>query len=1029
MPSVKLTLVADFKGAADKMAKALKETDAHTKKIVETVKTLDTSKFQEFVSKSRLMGASVQATRGPMAGLIAQQRNLGQNIEKLIRQGLDPQSKEMKILREEYMAVSQQAVELANKQKDLLDKSKALKKATEEQSAAMKEATDTAADYVKYGILALLTATALLSVGMLKNSALIEDAEAAFRPMLGSLDKAKVLVDMINETAAKTPFQFEAISTSVKQLLPAVRGSMGEVIKTFRMLGDVSSGNAQRLDSVTRAFTKSMLRGRVDMRSLNMIARAGVPIFSELGRSMGVTTEQLFTMSKKGQISSAALVKAFEMMTSKGGMFYKGMEIASKTLTGRISTLKDNIILLSANLGNVLLPYAKQFVETSLSIVGSLRAITKDTVMARAAMDLLGAAFVLTTTSMVAFFVVLKGAAAWTFAMTMAKGLWAVLAANPLGALLGALVSLNVAIWTMGQGMGNLKFVMKTHMEEGWEAIKNVFKVGVLELEQSFKELGLAMSRVFSHSLRFTVEGVMLAIAKKAGWLINKIREWGGLGTNKVIDNINKGWEKSLEVREKVSAASYKRDAKNIDNTYTQLITKQLAASFKARSEILSRLKDAKLAAGAFGGKNNSAEGGEGTLDDKLRNLQDPNDNIERNKLEAINVFKGWMKDRMELLRVAKGAETKFLNDEAARYMAMNALNKDEKEAAKIAAEEMITAIAEKASKKRVVNAQKEAKATFDALLGESVGSKQARRYLDEEKSLRSHLASRISDLKIAKEDEAAFLQAEAERLASFSKFNGDQKVRIAKTINEMLLAEHKKHLAEMDEITRKAAEKEAKEKLKQDEAIRIRQRLIEGESKRYKIVATRNAEMVRSAISGVTDLFVNAAETGAWAFKDMAQSIMSDIYRIMINRMVTDFITQLLPMSRRTSPQAPSYADISPSADSRVTLGENAAGLIAAKPSIGIFGEKGPEAVLPLVRKGGVLGVGAPVGGSSNGGTTVQIINTTGAEVEQSSTKDPFGNEQITLLFRQKTKNDLDNGVFDSNMKRYGLRPQPMGR
>ena len=40
-------------------------------------------------------------------------------------------------------------------------------------------------------------------------------------------------------------------------------------------------------------------------------------------------------------------------------IFFKGMEIASKTLTGKLATLKDNISLTAASLGMQLLPTIK----------------------------------------------------------------------------------------------------------------------------------------------------------------------------------------------------------------------------------------------------------------------------------------------------------------------------------------------------------------------------------------------------------------------------------------------------------------------------------------------------------------------------------------------------------------------------------------------------------------------------------------------------------------------------------------------
>jgi tape measure domain-containing protein len=204
----------------------------------------------------------------------------------------------------------------------------------------------------------------------------IEDAVAAFTPLLGSAKKAEQAVDAINKTAATTPFQFENISDAVNQLLPVMDGNVENTIKTFRLLGDTAGGNAQKLQSITRGFTKAMLKGKVDMESLNMIAEAGVPIFDQMSKSMGVSKEQLFEMSKRGKLTTDALTKTFQAMTSEGGIFFKGMEIASKTFSGKLSTLKDNISLTVAEIGKSMLPTIKELTDKAIIVAQKIRAWT-----------------------------------------------------------------------------------------------------------------------------------------------------------------------------------------------------------------------------------------------------------------------------------------------------------------------------------------------------------------------------------------------------------------------------------------------------------------------------------------------------------------------------------------------------------------------------------------------------------------------------------------------------------------------------
>lgn len=207
----------------------------------------------------------------------------------------------------------------------------------------------------------------------------IEDAEAAFTPLLGGVDRARQMVEALNTTAASTPFQFETLADTANQLLPVMNGNIENTIKTMQMLGDTAGGNAQKLESITRGFTKAALKGKTDLESLNMIAEAGVPIFGELAAVLGTEVgEKFFKRISAGEVSVQDLTRAFERMTQKGGIFFRGMEIASETTSGLMSTLKDNIALTAAELGGVLAPAIKDLIRGATAIAIRVRTWVKE---------------------------------------------------------------------------------------------------------------------------------------------------------------------------------------------------------------------------------------------------------------------------------------------------------------------------------------------------------------------------------------------------------------------------------------------------------------------------------------------------------------------------------------------------------------------------------------------------------------------------------------------------------------------------
>ena len=126
----------------------------------------------------------------------------------------------------------------------------------------MLTAAKPAAEYVK-GYLLTRPATRTAYNNIIKNAA------------KGSFEALKGDFDIINNEITK---EFGDVNEFVSQMIDDIENT----IKTLRMLGDTAGGNAQKLDTITRGFTKSMLKGKVDLESLNMIAESGVPIFSEL---------------------------------------------------------------------------------------------------------------------------------------------------------------------------------------------------------------------------------------------------------------------------------------------------------------------------------------------------------------------------------------------------------------------------------------------------------------------------------------------------------------------------------------------------------------------------------------------------------------------------------------------------------------------------------------------------------------------------------------------------------------------------
>ena len=185
---------------------------------------------------------------------------------------------------------------------------------------------------------------------------------ANFSTMLGSEESAVKFVDQLKETAAKTPFEMSDLSNASKTLL-AFGSTADNANDQIKMLGDISLGNAEKLKTLSTAFGRIQSNGKASMEEINMMIDSGFNPLNIIAGKTGETMEQVRDRVSKGKVSFEELNGAMVQATSEGGQFYKGMEKASTTMDGLISTLKDNAMAL---LGEVVQPLTDTMTNTLL---------------------------------------------------------------------------------------------------------------------------------------------------------------------------------------------------------------------------------------------------------------------------------------------------------------------------------------------------------------------------------------------------------------------------------------------------------------------------------------------------------------------------------------------------------------------------------------------------------------------------------------------------------------------------------------
>ncbi len=184
----------------------------------------------------------------------------------------------------------------------------------------------------------------------------MEDYTTNFKVMLGSLTAAESKVEELKTMAAKTPFEMTDLAEATKELL-TFNVASGKTTTVMTQLGDISLGNAQRFSGLATAYGKINSQGKLTRETVDMLITNGFNPMLYITKETGESMSELEKRMSAGRVSVDELDLAMRRATSEGGMYYKGMEEGSKTMSGQLSTLQDNW---NAFLGEAMSPVSEQ---------------------------------------------------------------------------------------------------------------------------------------------------------------------------------------------------------------------------------------------------------------------------------------------------------------------------------------------------------------------------------------------------------------------------------------------------------------------------------------------------------------------------------------------------------------------------------------------------------------------------------------------------------------------------------------------
>lgn len=208
-----------------------------------------------------------------------------------------------------------------------------------------------------------------------KLGAQAEQTSTAFTVLVGSESKAGALLKQISDFSAATPFSKLNLEKASQTMLNFGVSSLS-VMTRLKQLGDISMGDAQKLDSLSLVFGQVAAAGKMQGQDLLQFINAGFNPLRELATMTGKSYQELQEMMSKGQITVEAVEAAIKHATDAGGQFHGMMDATSKTVAGKWSTAMGEL----QQRAQELFPKIEPFIMTAIDGFGDITGSIMDVV-------------------------------------------------------------------------------------------------------------------------------------------------------------------------------------------------------------------------------------------------------------------------------------------------------------------------------------------------------------------------------------------------------------------------------------------------------------------------------------------------------------------------------------------------------------------------------------------------------------------------------------------------------------------------
>jgi tape measure domain-containing protein len=133
-----------------------------------------------------------------------------------------------------------------------------------------------------------------------------------------------------------------------------------EIVPSLEKLAAISSGNAMRMEGLSRAFAQVRAAGRLTAQEVLQFVNSGFSPLAEISRVTGIEMSRLKKLMEEGKITFKDVKDSLASATEEGGRFYGQTEKQAEELSAKFNALKDSVRQLGEMFGGFLSPAAKE---------------------------------------------------------------------------------------------------------------------------------------------------------------------------------------------------------------------------------------------------------------------------------------------------------------------------------------------------------------------------------------------------------------------------------------------------------------------------------------------------------------------------------------------------------------------------------------------------------------------------------------------------------------------------------------------